>query len=207
LQSFASKKSTNLEDRIKELEAKLKDSSETPTLPATEADLTEFQKNYPQAYNRIVTLIHKQIQESNSKVGEELTKLQSAYEQIERNKVLVKLQEANPELDIQKIDNSEDAGFLDWFNKQPASMQSMIASAKTFDDINYALNLYKRDAGVVKPKKPDAAGAVSTKAKVEVTDGSKKVWTRDEIKGLSLKDFIKYEAEIDTAKREGRIRE
>jgi hypothetical protein len=55
--------------------------------------------------------------------------------------------------------------------------------------------------------KKEAAKAVSKTRKAESTEGAKpkKVWSNAEISKMNVREYAKYEEEIDKAVREGRI--
>ena len=84
-----------------------------------------------------------------------------------------------------------------------------------FDNANLAsraIDLYKMDRGIKKIEadkkdvKKEASKVVTSTARSTEKDlKGKKVWTMKEIQKLKPQEFVKFEKEIDSARREGRI--
>ena len=76
-----------------------------------------------------------------------------------------------------------------------------------------ALDLYKLENGISTtkqtkkspPSSGNAADFVSTKT-TTVDTKEPKIWTQREIAAMSMRDFDKFESEIDQALAEGRVR-
>lgn len=206
LQSFKDKRINSLESQIEDLQKQINTAKDGPReLPVTEEELTAFAEQYPQAYNRMLAIVKKELINSSKEMKDEFEAIKKQSLEVEKNKVKLKLQEAHPELDLDLIDSGQDEKFVSWFNAQPEMIQLLITKSGKYDDLNYALKLYKNDAGITKKSKPDPASSVATKTKASPGENQKKIWSRQEIKKLTISQFEKHEKEIDEAVREGRI--
>ena len=179
--------------------------------PKTREELEQFKDKYPDVYQVVETISHDMAEQKTfdlkAKINE-LTKkeqkliVQSAYEQ---------LTSAHP--DFNEIKATPE--FLAWLEEQPASIADGIRKNNT--DPKWAIrtvDLYKADVGIssnnnrtVSNRKLDAAQAVlKTKTNpTSINSGNKRVWKMSEIQLMKPWDFEKYEAEIDTAQKEGRV--
>jgi hypothetical protein len=126
--------------------------------------------------------------------------VQAAYRELTNN---------HPDFDEIKTDEK----FLNWLQEQPESISDGIYNNNT--DARWAsrvLDLYKADAGISKRKtskaKADAATSVRAPKAREITSeqgGDKRIWKASEIRGLKPWEFEKFESELDSARKEGRI--
>ena len=108
-----------------------------------------------------------------------------------------------------------DDNFHSWAEGQPEQIQEWIYNNP--NNVNLAIkaiDLYKLENNLSSPKKrksgksqssKSAADFVSTKT-TSVDTKEPKIWTQREIASMSMRDFDKYEEEIDQAIMEGRVR-
>ena len=108
-----------------------------------------------------------------------------------------------------------DDAFHDWAKTKSAGIRYALYEQNTdWETVRDAVNLYKLETGYGKPKKKtetrsDAADFVPRGGRTEVgrgNDGGKRIWTEDEIAKLRPREYEMYEAEIEQARLEGRIR-
>jgi len=176
--------------------------------PKTREELEQFKDKYPDVYQVVETISHDMAEQKTvdlkAKINE-LTKkeqkliVQSAYEQ---------LTSAHP--DFNEIKATPE--FLAWLEEQPANVADGIRKNNT--DSKWAIrtvDLYKADVGISPNKvsskrKSSAAQAITKTNPVNInTGGNQRMWKMSEIQLMKPWDFEKYEAEIDTAQREGRV--
>ena len=178
-------------------------------LPKTPEDLEEFRTKYPDVYAIVETVSSLQAESKLSELKKEVETLKGREKELEVQSAYKELLSAHPDFNTLKTNEK----FLTWLDDQPASIADGIYKNNT--DAKWAIrvvDLYKADAGIgkktVKSKDADPALAVTrSTAKEVVTDGSTdtRIWKASEIGRLKPWQFEKLEAEIDAAKKEGRI--
>jgi len=154
------------------------------------------------------------INKADSRAKEMETKyqnLQAQQEQVSREKAEVELLKIHP--DYQEIRSKDE--FHEWATKQDPVIQDWLYENKANASLaGRAIDLYKMDKGIGKYSnkqekdiKKEAAKVVSKTKKAESTEGAipKKVWSNAEISKMNVREYAKYEEEIDKAVREGRI--
>ena len=178
-------------------------------MPKTVEELEEIKTQYPDVYGVVETVAAMQANERTSELQKELevikerekeTVVQAAYRELTNN---------HPDFDEIKTDEK----FLNWLQEQPESISDGIYNNNT--DARWAsrvLDLYKEDAGISNRKtskaKADAATSVRAPKAREITSeqgGDKRIWKASEIRGLKPWEFEKFESELDSARKEGRI--
>ena len=201
------KKLTEFEEEKRQLPAATQQAN--VPMPKTVEELEEFKTQYPDVYGVVETVAAMQANERTSELQKELevikerekeTVVQAAYRELTNN---------HPDFDEIKTDEK----FLNWLQEQPESISDGIYNNNT--DARWAsrvLDLYKADAGISKRKtskaKADAATSVRAPKAREITSeqgGDKRIWKASEIRGLQPWEFEKFESELDSARKEGRI--
>jgi hypothetical protein len=201
------KKLTEFEEEKRQLAAATQQAN--VPMPKTVEELEEFKTQYPDVYGVVETVAAMQANERTSELQKELevikerekeTVVQAAYRELTNN---------HPDFDDIKTDEK----FLEWLQEQPESISDGIYNNNT--DARWAsrvLDLYKADAGISKRKtskaKADAATSVRAPKAREITSeqgGDKRIWKASEIRGLKPWEFEKFESELDSARKEGRI--
>ncbi len=201
------------------LEAKLKmgdgPSLKAAQLPKTAEELENFRNQYPDVYDVVETISSLKANDRVSEVEEHLEVLRQKEEEAERITAEKQLSALHP--DFKELKESDD--FLRWLEEQPSSISDGVYRNNT--DVRWAarvIDLYKADVGQTttksrrsgskKNQRAEAAQAVTRTAAnrgLESLGPDKKVWTVEEISRLKPWEFEKYEKEIDSASREGRI--
>jgi len=200
----------SFKEREKELESAMSQASQSNiSLPKTAEELEKFKEEYPDVYGVVETIASMKASERSQTLEQEIetlrerekeTQVQSAYRELTRN---------HPDFDEIKTDEK----FLTWLQEQPESISDGIYKNNT--DARWAsrvLDLYKADQGISKKKQSKSNEAAATavrspKAKdisSEAT-GDKKIWKASQIAKMKPWEFEKHEAELDTARAEGRI--
>ena len=201
------------------LEAKLKmgdgPSLKAAQLPKTAEELENFRNQYPDVYDVVETISSLKANDRVSEVEEHLEVLRQKEEEAERITAEKQLSALHP--DFKELKESDD--FLRWLEEQPSSISDGVYRNNT--DVRWAarvIDLYKADVGQTttksrrsgskKNQRAEAAQAVTRTAAnrgLESLGPDKKVWTVEEISRLKPWEFEKYEKEIDSASREGRV--
>lgn len=196
-------------DEVSKLKDQLASGVQEFKPPKDKSELNAWRQKYPDVYDIIKTIA---IEEADSKAKLVETKLRS----LEDAQVEVSLQKAEIELaklhpDYKEIRSSDE--FHDWAKEQDDTIQNWLYSNNSNAKLAArAIDLYKMDKGITAKKETkvdlkDAAKSVTATNKGNnIGTTQKKVWTVQEIQRLKPSEFIKYEKDIDLARREGRIK-
>jgi hypothetical protein len=179
-------------------------------LPKTPEDLAKFKQDYPDVYAIVETVSSLQAENRLKDLKDEVETLKGREKKMEVQSAYKELLNAHPDFQNLKTDEK----FLTWLDEQPSSIADGIYKNNT--DSKWAIrvvDLYKADTGVSTKKKrnasdADPAAVVKTSTVKDVvgeSSGDKKIWKASEIGRLKPWQFEKLEAEIDSARAEGRI--
>ena len=179
------------------------------TPPRTQEELDEFKERYPDVFEVVQTVASMQTESQVSKLRDEIGTIKEREKNLEKEKAYEELLRLHPDFDELKATDQ----FLGWLEEQPQTLSDGIYKNNT--DARWAarvVDLYKADAGLTKTKKSrrqeSAADAVTKTVAKEVAtnpDAGKKVFTASQIAKMKPWEFEKAEAEIDSARAEGRI--
>jgi len=179
-------------------------------LPKTPEDLAKFKQDYPDVYAIVETVSSLQAENRLKDLKDEVETLKGREKKMEVQSAYKELLNAHPDFQNLKTDEK----FLTWLDEQPSSIADGIYKNNT--DSKWAIrvvDLYKADTGVSTKKRrnasdADPAAVVKTSTVKDVvgeSSGDKKIWKASEIGRLKPWQFEKLEAEIDSARAEGRI--
>jgi len=198
-------------DEVRTLRTQLEQSAKQIVPPKSKEELETWKNEYPDVYDMVETIA---INKADSRAKEMETKyqnLQAQQEQVSQEKAEVELLKIHP--DYQEIRSKDE--FHEWATKQDPVIQDWLYENKANAQLaGRAIDLYKMDKGLGKYSnrqekniKQEAAKVVSKTRKAESTEGAipKKVWSNAEISKMNVREYAKYEEEIDKAVREGRI--
>lgn len=206
---------TEVSDLRRQLSEKEKVESFTP--PKTAEELEDFRKQHPDFYDVMMTVAHDKMNQYDEGTSSRLRQLEEKLAQAEQEKAFVAIAKSHPDY----LEVVNDPKFLEWIDTQDASIQSWVKENSTNASLFIsAIDLYKLNAGITKkiPKRESiketkhvnasAADSVSVSGNsITVGDGGKRIWTREEIqKVIAQGKYSQYEAELDEAMAEGRIR-
>ena len=175
------------------------------TTPKSADELEQFKADYPDIYDVVESISHLQADRRVEDIETRLTDLRNQEVELTKQNAFKELSTLHP--DFSELKESND--FTKWLNEQPKSISDGIYENNT--NAKWAarvIDLYKADHNLQTKQttKPNAAAAVTKTNKGSITtEGGKKIWSVSEIAKLRPQQFAKYEKEIDTARREGRI--
>jgi len=178
------------------------------TPPKSDDELKQFKQKYPDVYDVVETISQKQALQQTESLQEEVKSLRKREEDLVVQGAYRELLNAHPDF-IELKDSPE---FMEWLNTQPSSISDGVT--KNSKDSKWAIrvvDLYKADNGLSKSKPNSTTSAAQsvtrTKAKsVNVSGNSdKKIWKASEIQRMNPNVYEKFEKEIDTAFKEGRV--
>jgi len=176
--------------------------------PRTPEELNEFKERYPDVFEMVQTVSSMQTESQVSQLREELGTIKEREKELEKQKAFEELLRLHPDFDELKASEK----FLTWLEEQPQSISDGIY--KNNKDARWAarvIDLYKADTGLTKKKTKTSSSAADAVTKTPARDvrtdanGNKRIWKASEIRSLKPWEFEKVEAELDTARSEGRI--
>lgn len=213
LKSHYDRKQNENKQKLEEYEAKVRLAERNKAMadytpPKSDEDLKQFKEKYPDVYDVVETISQKQALQQTESLQEEVKLLRKREEDLVVQGAYRELLNAHE--DFSELKDSPD--FIDWLNNQPSSISDGVT--KNSKDSKWAIrvvDLYKADNGVSKSKpsfNTSAAQSVTrTKAKSVNTSGNsdKRIWKQSEIQRMNSRTYEKFENEIDTAFKEGRV--
>ena len=198
-------------DEVRTLRTQLEQSANKIVPPKSKEELEAWKKEYPDVYQMVETIAINKADTRAQEIETKYQNLQAQQEQLAQEKAEVELLKLHP--DFQEIRQKDD--FHEWASNQDRVIQDWLYENKANAQLaGRAIDLYKMDKGIGKYSnkqekdiKKEAAKAVSKTRKAESTEGAlpKKIWSNAEISKMSVREYEKYEEEIDKAIREGRI--
>jgi len=179
-------------------------------VPRTKEELEDFKNRYPDVFEVVQTVATLQTESQVAQLRDEIGTIKEREKELEKQKAYEELLRFHPDFDEIKTTDE----FLNWLEEQPSTLSDGIYKNNT--DAKWAarvVDLYKADVGLSKSKKQkqqqsSAADAVTrTRAKEVQTNpnGNKRIWKASEIGKMKPWEFEKMEAELDSARSEGRI--
>jgi len=197
-------------DEVRTLRTQLEQSSKQFVPPKSKDELESWRKEYPDVYEMVETIAMNKADTRAKEMESKYQNLQVQQEQINREKAEVELLKEHPDYkDIRSKDE-----FHDWAAKQDPVIQGWLyENASNASLAGRAIDLYKMDKGFSKLSKKqetavkkEAAKAITKTAKATESElPKKKVWSNAEISKMNVREYAKYEEDIDKAVREGRI--
>ena len=198
-------------DEVRTLRTQLEQSANKIVPPKSKEELEAWKKEYPDVYQMVETIAMNKADTRAQEIETKYQNLQAQQEQLAQEKAEVELLKLHP--DFQEIRQKDD--FHEWASNQDRVIQDWLYENRANAQLaGRAIDLYKMDKGIGKYSnkqekdiKKEAAKAVSKTRKAESTEGAlpKKIWSNAEISKMSVREYEKYEEEIDKAIREGRI--
>jgi len=197
-------------DEVRTLRTQLDSSSKQIIPPKSKEELEAWKKEYPDVYEMVETIAIGKADSRAKEMEDKYQNLQVQQEQITKEKAEVDLLKLHPDFaDIRSKDE-----FHNWAtNQDPVIQDWLYENTSNASLAARALDLYKMDRGLGKyskkeeqSAKKEAAKAISKTKKADAPDApTKKVWSNAAISKMNVREYAKYEEEIDKAVREGRI--
>ena len=197
-------------DEVRTLRTQLEQSSKQFIPPKSKDELESWRKEYPDVYEMVETIAMNKADSRTKEMETKYQNLQVQQEEIAKEKAEVELLKMHP--DFNELRSKDD--FHEWAAKQDPVIQDWLYENTSNASLAArALDLYKMDRGLGKyskkeeqTAKKEAAKVISKTKKAEAPDApTKKVWSNAEISKMNVREYAKYEEEIDRAVREGRI--
>lgn len=187
--------------------------------PKTAEELEAFRQKNPEFYDVMMSVAHSRLNHYDEQAGSRLRQLEEKLAQSEQEKAFAQIEKAHP--DYLQVVN--DPKFIEWLDEQDDALQAWVkTNSNNARQFIRAIDLYKLDAGITKKlpsrkeesketKRAPASSAadsvsVSGNSSVTVGEGNKRIWSREEINRMTPQQFEKFEAELDEAMIEGRVR-
>lgn len=203
LKSFNDKKLNELTKQVQSLQNQLQ-SANKEKMPSTPEEIDHFFRSYPDIGRHFRTIAMQEVLKQKTELDQETQATRQQLEELRKEKAEETIRKAHKDFDDLKFSDE----FHQWAQAQSKTVQSMLFESDDPQDCITAIDLYKSQLKKKPGPKPrdEAATLVNTRAPVQMPDmNGKKVWTTSEIKSMKGHMYEKYEAEIEAAKREGRI--
>ena len=197
-------------DEVRTLRTQLEQSSKQFVPPKSKDELESWRKEYPDVYDMVETIAMNKADTRAKEMETKYQNLQVQQEQINREKAEVELLQEHP--DYKEIRSKDE--FHDWAAKQDPVIQGWLYENTANASLaGRAIDLYKMDKGVSTLSKKqetavkkEAAKAITKTAKATESElPKKKIWSNAAIAKMNVREYAKYEEDIDKAVREGRI--
>tara|TARA_R110002124_G_scaffold144556_1_gene309664 strand:+ start:2779 stop:3606 length:828 start_codon:yes stop_codon:yes gene_type:complete len=209
LKKHYDEKISSFKQRELELLAQAQQAEPAYRPPKSVEDLKAFREQNPDLYETVESVAHLRTQTAMETVQQKLSALEQRERHLAKKEAETTLQRRHPDFE----DIRGDENFHNWAKQQPVEIQNWIY--KNPDNVELAvkaIDLYKTEKGIATSKKMsqsqtrgNAADFVSTKT-TSVNTNEPRVWSQREIAKMSMRDFDKFEEEIDQAIAEGRMR-
>jgi len=198
---------SHYDKKVNEWKQKEKELTQKPkyVAPKSTTELEEFKERYPDVYDVVESISHLQADRRVEDIESRLSELREQEVELTKQNSLKELTTLHPDFPNLKDDDN----FTKWLNEQPENISDGIYKNNT--NAKWAariIDLYKAEHNLQNKKmtRPNAAEAVTKTNRGSITtEGGKKIWSVSEIAKLKPQQFMKYEKEIDLARKEGRI--
>jgi len=197
-------------DEVHTLRTQLEQTSKHFVPPKSKDELETWRKEYPDVYDMVETIAMNKADTRAKEMETKYQNLQVQQEQINREKAEVELLQVHP--DYKDIRSNDE--FHEWAARQDPVIQGWLYENTANASLaGRAIDLYKMDKGVSKLSKKqetavkkEAAKAITKTAKATESElPKKKIWSNAAIAKMNVREYAKYEEDIDKAVREGRI--
>ena len=213
LRRHQQKVENELKARIDDLQRQLESSTKkTVELPKSEDEIAAWMQEFPDVAKIVQSIAMRAVREKEQDYNKRFEEIEKLKQQTAVEKAYAYLLKAVP--DFETIRDMEE--FHDWAKGKSKGIRYALYEQNTdWETVRDAVNLFKLETGYGKKKKSepkqDASAAEYTQrsSRPEVARGTnegKKIWTEEEIGKLRPKEYEFYEAEIEQARLEGRIR-
>lgn len=208
LRRYSDERDRSLRTELDGVRRQLEQTTRTQVqLPATEEEMEEWAKAYPDIARIVTALAIKEARKvEETALGQ--------VEDLKRQRKEAEFESAQSKLLTYHSDAMElrrDPRFHAWVKEQPALLVKPLYDTETFDARAVAriIDLYKKDVGLDKPRskrddEASAAGAVKGARGGEPPTADKRYrFSESQVKKMSNREYEKYSDDIDEAIREG----
>lgn len=208
LRNDAAARERELAKRIEALE-KAKDTD----LPATVEEAKAWVQEYPDLSRVLKQLMREEAQYVKDDVMASVEELEAERRNIAKEKALNEIHKAHP--DFTDLVESED--FQEWVERQPVERGGIVGQA-LYDALYnnqtdakaaiQAVDIYKQDKKASKPvdvSREAVRKVTRTTSTAPSQDGGKPKFHESQIADMSIRDYERYEEQIEEARRDGRI--
>jgi hypothetical protein len=195
------------DSEIQRLRAERDEARPEYVAPKTPEELEAFRKEYPDLMDTIATIARSQAVEADQSTTERLKNIEEREYEVKKRSANQSLRELHPDIE----DIREDTNFHEWAKMQEPEIQGWLYDNDTNARLAArAIDMYKADTGIKTSKKSksraSAADAVTKTTNTKTEGAEPKIWFESEITSLKPDEYERYEAEIDKAQAEGRVR-
>lgn len=204
------------DDLIKQLERATKQELKFPEDASIE-EVIAWGEEFPKVAGILETFANHKISEKTKGLAEEVELIKQERLQLAKERAVTQVLKKHDDF----LDFVDSPDFQEWIARQPTERGPIIGQAlqnalweNDTDHVSAikAIDQYKQDkASAARPRRRNeperqAATTVPTQTSVTPTNGSgKRAFLESEVENMSIRDYIKFEADIEEARREGRF--
>jgi DNA-binding protein YbaB len=199
--------------RMAEIESQLSTKEKAvEALPNSAEELDKLKAIDPILFAKVEKLSQYFVQRDTADIKTKIEATEKKEYELAKKEARAELLKAHP--DVYTVVETDE--FKEWAENQPKEIQNWVYNNPTNSALAIkAIGLFKAEVSTTKKESrknsnqsglDDASSLVSTRMTQTPADTSRKTWTRQEIQRLSMEEYDKYEAEIDLAVREGRVK-
>lgn len=203
---------TTLENRLKDLEAKLNAAKAEPELPRSPAEVEQWMRDYPHVAGIIETMIIQKIGGTEEKIRASQAKLDQMEHERALGEALNELLQSHPDF----LDIRSTVEFADWTQDQPKWVNKALYDEDEIDTQGAirAIDLYKSDmaklnkntkAAQAPARDNSAATSVRTPRSEAPTSSNNGEWTESRVAAMGHREYEKHEEAIEAAIRAGKF--
>jgi len=190
-----------LQDQIKNLKSEGNSINSPPT---SEEDLAQWASENPEIASIVETIAAKKAEEKFSTTKEQLKSIDEERFELRREKGENQIRKQHPDYDEIKVDDK----FHTWASEQPQVLQdALYENPDDWESVAKVIGIYKAEHGLTAEaeKEKSKLAAMDTQVKGDSKPTGKKntTWSESKVEKLSIKDYVKYEDDIDKAMASG----
>ena len=215
LRRHQQKVENELKARIDDLQRQLESSTKkSVALPKSEEEIEAWMAEYPDVGKIVQSIAMRAVREREADYNKRFEEVEKLKQQSAQERAYAQLLKVHPDFEEIRADEN----FHAWARTKSQSVQNSLYNNTTdWQAAADSIDLYKaylEKQGKTKKKaetRQDTSAAEYTQrsSRPEVARGTnegKKIWTEEEIGRMRPKEYEFYEAEIEAARLEGRIR-
>jgi len=176
-------------------------------MPASEDEVEEWSKQYPEFRSRLDTIISKEVKKAVGTLQGELSRLKERDEEVEKEKAFLALKKRHPDVEDLFKKNSD---FHKWLSAQSERDQAAIYRSLDVDDASFVIEKYKLQAkkspSKVEDDRPAAARVVRTASEPTIPSSiGDYEFSESMIENMSTREYEANETKIMDAIRKGKF--
>lgn len=195
-----------MKTQVAELNEKINQNTRSVVLPKSPEAIQAWRQEYPEIFDIVRTVARTEAQDERVEIDKKLAKLEDERRAVARDRAYNVILQYHPDFTQLRGDEA----FHLWVQAQSKEIQSWLYDNE--DDaqkVVYAVNLYKAEKGIGKRRPEqnniDASRMVAPSSGTPPQNNNKKEIKLSWVKGLTPRQYEKFEDEIMAAREQGRL--